>query len=85
MCEESNLTCVFHVNFPSVQHTPLEQLDQKHFAKGSRRSEQNGTPAAPKEADNSKEIALLEAKLRKICELLYEVRICYSPLIKINL
>lgn len=55
-----------------TKHTPLEQLDQKHFAKGSRRSEQNGTPAAPKEADNSKEIALLEAKLRKICELLYE-------------
>ncbi|KAJ9679827.1 hypothetical protein PVL29_021669 [Vitis rotundifolia] len=55
-----------------TKHTPLEQLDQKHFAKGSRRSEQNGIPAAPKEADNSKEIALLEAKLRKICELLYE-------------
>ncbi|XP_034710280.1 splicing factor SF3a60 homolog [Vitis riparia] len=55
-----------------TKHTPLERLDQKHFAKGSRRSEQNGTPAAPKEADNSKEIALLEAKLRKICELLYE-------------
>ncbi|CBI23142.3 hypothetical protein VitviT2T_025424 [Vitis vinifera] len=55
-----------------TKHTPLEQLDQKHFAKGSRRSEQNGTPAAPKEADSSKEIALLEAKLRKICELLYE-------------
>lgn len=55
-----------------TKHTPLERLDQKHFAKGSRRSEQNGTPAAPKEADNSKEIALLEVKLRKICELLYE-------------
>lgn len=75
MCEEKNLTC--NVDFPSMQHTPLDQLDRKHFAKGSRRSEHIGTPAAPKEADSSKDIALLEAKLGKICELLHEV--CHSP------
>ena len=66
----------FHAYCPSLQHTPVEQLDRKHFAKGSHRPEQNGAPVAPKEADNSKEIALLEAKLRKMCELLHEVRIC---------
>ncbi|XP_059629057.1 splicing factor SF3a60 homolog [Cornus florida] len=55
-----------------TKHTPLEQLDRKHFAKGLHRSEQNGIAAAPRQADNSKEIALMEAKMEKLCDLLHE-------------
>ncbi|KAK9292592.1 hypothetical protein L1049_020566 [Liquidambar formosana] len=55
-----------------TKNTPLEQLDRKHFAKGQRRSEQNGVVAAPQEVENWKEIALLEAKIKKLCELLDE-------------
>ena len=41
-----------------LQHTPLEQLDRKHFAKGD---------------DLKKEIALLEVKMKRLCEILDEV------------
>ncbi|XP_057951620.1 splicing factor SF3a60 homolog [Malania oleifera] len=54
-----------------TKHTPLEQLDRKHFAKGSRGSQQNGV-AATLQLHNSKEIALMEAKMEKLCELLDE-------------
>ncbi|KAH0978769.1 hypothetical protein GBA52_005946 [Prunus armeniaca] len=56
----------------SGEDTPLEKLDRKHFAKGSRGSVQNGAAAASQEVDNSKEIALLEAKVKKLCDLLNE-------------
>ncbi|KAJ7959330.1 Splicing factor 3A subunit 3 [Quillaja saponaria] len=56
----------------SGEHTPLEKLDKKHFAKGSRRSEQNGVAAVPQQSDNSKEIALMEAKVQKLCDELEE-------------
>ncbi|KAJ7959329.1 Splicing factor 3A subunit 3 [Quillaja saponaria] len=55
-----------------TKHTPLEKLDKKHFAKGSRRSEQNGVAAVPQQSDNSKEIALMEAKVQKLCDELEE-------------
>lgn len=55
-----------------VQHTPLEKLDKKHFAKGARTSEENGV-AAPHKSSNLKEIALVEAKVEKLCDLLEEV------------
>ncbi|KAL6291666.1 hypothetical protein ACE6H2_009176 [Prunus campanulata] len=55
-----------------TKDTPLEKLDRKHFAKGSRGSVQNGAAAASQEVDNSKEIALLEAKVKKLCDLLNE-------------
>ncbi|KAI7978896.1 hypothetical protein LOK49_Contig652G00004 [Camellia lanceoleosa] len=55
-----------------TKHTPLEQLDRKHFAKGSRVSEQNANAAAPQQAESSKEIALMEAKMKKLCDLLQE-------------
>lgn len=54
------------------QNTPLEKLDRKHFAKGSRKPEQNGVVVAP-QVGNVKEIALLEAKIRRLCDLLDEV------------
>ncbi|XBI10740.1 hypothetical protein VPH35_137945 [Triticum aestivum] len=41
-----------------LKHTPLEQLDRKHFAKGD---------------DLKKEIALLEVKMKRLCEILDEV------------
>ena len=53
-----------------MQYTPLEQLDRKHFAKGSRGSEQNGVA---EETNSKKEIALVEAKMQRLCELLKEV------------
>ncbi|KAG1367555.1 hypothetical protein COCNU_14G000230 [Cocos nucifera] len=52
-----------------TKYTPLEQLDRKHFAKGSRGSEQNGVA---EETNSKKEIALLEAKMQRLCELLKE-------------
>ncbi|KAF7102198.1 hypothetical protein CFC21_103376 [Triticum aestivum] len=41
----------------NFQHRPLEQLDRKHFAKGD---------------DLKKEIALVEAKMKRLCEILDE-------------
>ncbi|XP_057462646.1 splicing factor SF3a60 homolog [Actinidia eriantha] len=55
-----------------TKHTPLERLDRKHFAKGSRGPEQNGVAAAPQQAESLKEIALMEAKIIKLCDLLHE-------------
>jgi len=55
-----------------MQHTPLEMLDKKHFAKGARGLEKNGVAAAPQD-ENLKEIALKEAKMNKLCDLLDEV------------
>lgn len=57
-----------------LKHTPLEQLDRKHFAKGSRSSVSN----VPSNGNNSKddlkkEIALIEVKMRRLCEILDEV------------
>ncbi|PHT87481.1 hypothetical protein T459_09587 [Capsicum annuum] len=54
-----------------TKNTPLEKLDRKHFAKGSRKPEQNGVVVAP-QVGNVKEIALLEAKIRRLCDLLDE-------------
>lgn len=56
-----------------MQHTPLDKLDKKHFAKGSRGSEQNGVAMAVQQTDNGKDIALMEAKVKKLCLLLEEV------------
>ncbi|KAJ4705844.1 splicing factor 3A subunit 3-like [Melia azedarach] len=56
-----------------TKHTPLEKLDRKHFAKGSRRQEENGAVApAPQEVENLKDVALMETKMIKICDLLSE-------------
>ncbi|KAJ4954013.1 hypothetical protein NE237_030845 [Protea cynaroides] len=52
-----------------TKHTPLEQLDRKQFAK---RSNQNGNAASSQQIDSSKEIALMEAKMKRLCELLNE-------------
>ncbi|KAI4317194.1 hypothetical protein L6164_025085 [Bauhinia variegata] len=56
-----------------TKHTPLEMLDKKHFAKGLRGSDKNGPPAGPQQDENSKEIALMEAKMRRLCDLLADV------------
>jgi splicing factor 3A subunit 3 len=55
-----------------TKSTPLEKLDKKHFAKGSRVPQQNGGVAAPRQTLDPKEIALMEAKLVKLCGLLEE-------------
>ncbi|RYR41622.1 hypothetical protein Ahy_A08g038032 [Arachis hypogaea] len=55
-----------------TKHTPLEKLDKKHFAKGARASEKKGVAPVPQEDANSKEIALMEAKMKKLCDLLEE-------------
>ncbi|KAK6925991.1 Splicing factor SF3a60 /Prp9 subunit, C-terminal [Dillenia turbinata] len=55
-----------------TKHTPLEQLDRKHFAKSSRGSDKNGASAAQQQLENTKEAALMEAKMKKMCELLEE-------------
>ncbi|KAI4337959.1 hypothetical protein L6164_016320 [Bauhinia variegata] len=56
-----------------TKHTPLEKLDKKHFAKGPRGSDKNGPAAGPQQEENSKEIALMEAKMRRLCDLLEDV------------
>ncbi|PRQ56090.1 putative transcription factor C2H2 family [Rosa chinensis] len=55
-----------------TKDTPLEKLDKKHFAKGSHGSAQNGAAVAPQQVVMLKEIALLEAKLKKLSDLLSE-------------
>ncbi|XP_010544083.1 PREDICTED: splicing factor SF3a60 homolog [Tarenaya hassleriana] len=55
-----------------TKHTPLEKLDKKHFAKPSRAGEQNGSAKSKLESDSGKEIALTEAKVKKLCSLLEE-------------
>ncbi|KAK7351002.1 hypothetical protein VNO77_10117 [Canavalia gladiata] len=55
-----------------TKHTPLEKLDRKHFAKGARGSEKTGVAVVPQEDGSSKEIALMEAKMKKLCQLLEE-------------
>lgn len=64
------------INYLPLQNTPLEKLDRKHFAKGSRGHEQNGSVVAPQPSEDVKELALMEAKLRKLCDLLEEVCSC---------
>lgn len=64
-----------------LQHTPLEQLDRKHFAKGSRSSVSNATSNGNNFKDDlKKEIALMEVKMRRLCELLDEVSCSLLPL-----
>ncbi|XP_057798707.1 splicing factor SF3a60 homolog [Salvia miltiorrhiza] len=55
-----------------TKHTPLDKLDPKHFVKGSRRHEQNGGVVAQQPSEDAKEIALMEAKMKKMCDLLHE-------------
>ncbi|GER46705.1 splicing factor 3a [Striga asiatica] len=55
-----------------TKHTPLEKLDKKHFAKGSNGPKKNGGAVAPQPSEDAKEIALMEAKMKKICDLLHE-------------
>ncbi|KAL0299670.1 UNVERIFIED_CONTAM: Splicing factor SF3a60 [Sesamum calycinum] len=55
-----------------TKHTPLEKLDRKHFAKGSRGPEQNGGTITLQPSEDAKEIALMEAKVQKLCDLLHE-------------
>lgn len=55
-----------------TKDTPLEKLDKKHFTKSSWGLEHNGLAAPPQEVNNSKDIALMEAKMRKLCDLLDE-------------
>ncbi|KAL9674372.1 hypothetical protein QQ045_030644 [Rhodiola kirilowii] len=55
-----------------TKDTPLEKLDKKHFAKGVRVTEENGASKAPSQVENSKAIAIMEAKIEKLCDLLHE-------------
>ena len=56
-----------------MQHTPLEKLDKKHFVKGSCRPEQNGSTAVPQDINSLKHVALMETKIKKLCDLLSKV------------
>ncbi|KAI0522855.1 hypothetical protein KFK09_005240 [Dendrobium nobile] len=54
-----------------MKHTPLDQLDKKHFGKGSRTSQENGGSIVLQQ-NSMKEIALMEAKLQRMCEFFKE-------------
>ena len=58
-----------------LQHTPLEQLDRKHFAKVPRTKDGSNTTSNGSNVkdDMKKEIALMEVKMKRLCELLDEV------------
>ncbi|CAN6332746.1 unnamed protein product [Urochloa humidicola] len=58
-----------------LKHTPLEQLDRKHFVKVPRtRDDSNATSNGNNFMDDlKKEIALMEVKMKRLCELLDEV------------
>ncbi|VFQ73678.1 unnamed protein product [Cuscuta campestris] len=55
-----------------TKHTPLEKLDKNHFAKGTQGSRQSGGIALPQVNKDAKDVAFMEAKLRKLCDLLEE-------------
>ncbi|VFQ97190.1 unnamed protein product [Cuscuta campestris] len=55
-----------------TKHTPLEKLDKNHFAKGTQGSRQNGGIALPHVNRDAKDVAFMEAKLRKLCDLMEE-------------
>ncbi|CAK8567562.1 unnamed protein product [Lathyrus sativus] len=59
-----------------TKHTPLEKLDKKHFTKGARGLGKSGVAAAPQEGnlkqENLREVALMEAKMNRLCDLLDE-------------
>ncbi|KAL0400610.1 UNVERIFIED_CONTAM: Splicing factor SF3a60 [Sesamum latifolium] len=67
-----------------TKHTPLEKLDRKHFAKGSRRPEQNGGTITLQPSEDAKEIALMEAKVTKyvICCMNYFTNSSSFPVIE---
>lgn len=70
----SHDSIIFDSSWPFLQNTPLENLDKKHFAKTRRSSGQNGNGDVPsQEQEDIKELALVEAKMKKLCELLGEV------------
>ncbi|XP_021909291.1 splicing factor SF3a60 homolog [Carica papaya] len=68
----SKVVTDFEEQWENFQDTPLEKLDKKHFTKSSWGLEHNGLAAPPQEVNNSKDIALMEAKMRKLCDLLDE-------------
>lgn len=55
-----------------TKNTPLQLLDKKHFGKLSRQLFQNGAAAASLNNENLKQVALMEAKIEKLCDLLDE-------------
>ncbi|CAI9767717.1 unnamed protein product [Fraxinus pennsylvanica] len=58
-----------------TKHTPLEKLDRKHFAKGSRGPQQNGNSVTIQPSADAKEIALIESKVKRLCDLLQETMV----------
>lgn len=56
-----------------TKHTPIEKLDKKHFARAPQGSEQNVVGPARQGGENAKDIALMEAKIKKLCDLLHEI------------
>lgn len=55
-----------------TKYTPLELLDRKHFSKVPRDSEQNNASSVSQQNNSTKEIALMEVKMQRLCELLNE-------------
>ncbi|KAL2921870.1 Splicing factor SF3a60-like protein, partial [Bienertia sinuspersici] len=55
-------------------NTPLEKLNKKHFSKAPRGSDQSSNGDVPfQKQEDIKEVALVEAQLKKLCELLEEI------------
>lgn len=77
----SLLALLFPWSGGAPQDTKLEDLDHKHFAKGvipPKRGNQTAASAAEAARAQAREIALTEAKIQRLCELVQEVRGC-SP------
>ena len=69
----NKLKNIYSMSIYFMQHTPLEKLDKKHFVKGSCRPEQNGSTAVPQDINSLKHVALMETKIKKLCDLLSKV------------
>eukprot|EP01018_Ginkgo_biloba_P003226 Gb_06863 [translate_table: standard] len=55
-----------------TKFTPLDELDRKHFAKGSWPSTKRTDEEISQQVNASKEVALMEVKMQRLCELLHE-------------
>ncbi|KAJ7546379.1 hypothetical protein O6H91_08G037900 [Diphasiastrum complanatum] len=55
-----------------TKFTPLEELDRKHFAKGTQQSQKKLEEEASNQVHAFKEVALMEAQVQRLCELLCE-------------
>lgn len=69
------LICVRSISYfngHSQSHS-LEELDRKHFAKGHHSLQKKAPEEISRQVSLSKNVALAEVKIQRLCQLLHEV------------